>query len=87
VLQGEVEILKACKVYINVDLEQSDSLSGDGNTKGILRAAYINAFLDNYSMIFWPFMDVTKKAMDEILGIKPGVSFGEIRLKGAKHER
>ena len=33
VLQGEVEILKACKVYIDVGLDQVDTLSGDGSTK------------------------------------------------------
>lgn len=38
-------------------------------------------------MVFWPFMNVTKKVMDDILGIKPGVSFAEIRLRGAKQER
>ena len=33
----------------------------------------MNAFIKNYNEIFWPAMDITKKEVDEMLGVVKGL--------------
>jgi len=83
VLQGEVEILKASKHYIH-DLDPAD---WSPQAKAVRNQAYIDAFLDNYNSIFWPFMDIKQHEFDEMFGLNKNVSIDEIRIRGIKASR
>ena len=86
VLEGEVEILKANKVFIDHDEDKLDTVSGE-DERILRRTAYIKAFQENFNIIFWPFMDISKKGVEEIFDLHKGVSHAEFRLKGQKQER
>jgi CRP-like cAMP-binding protein len=86
VLEGEVEILKANKVFIDHDEDKLDTVSGE-DERILRRTAYIKAFQENFNIIFWPFMDISKKGVEEIFDLQKGVIHAEFRLKGQKQER
>jgi len=42
----------------------------------------MKAFEENFNIIFWPFMDISKKGVEEIFDLNNCVINEEFRLKG-----
>ena len=82
ILEGEVEILKSSKLSIKSARIRDDVVA----MRKDKRLAYFNVFKEYYEHIFWRKMDITKKEMDDILGLRGRAKIEHMQFSDIKRD-